>query len=49
MLWKIISITTNVHGIIVPLSGHWIPEEQPQFVIKQLSISLAKIIHTNTK
>jgi pimeloyl-ACP methyl ester carboxylesterase len=26
-----------VHGIIFPLSGHWIPEEQPQFVIKQLA------------
>ena len=28
---------TNVHGIIVPLSGHWIPEEQPQFVFEQLA------------
>ena len=30
------SLATNVSGIIVPLSGHWIPEEQPQFVIDQL-------------
>jgi pimeloyl-ACP methyl ester carboxylesterase len=27
----------NVTGIKVPLSGHWIPEEQPQFVIEQLA------------
>ena len=30
------SLATNVTGITVPLSGHWIPEEQPQFVIDQL-------------
>ena len=30
------ALSTNVKGITVPLSGHWIPEEQPQFVIKQL-------------
>jgi pimeloyl-ACP methyl ester carboxylesterase len=30
-------LAQSVHGIIVPNSGHWIPEEQPQFVIKQLS------------
>jgi pimeloyl-ACP methyl ester carboxylesterase len=29
-------LATNVHGIIVPLSGHWIPEEQPDFVVDQL-------------
>jgi len=27
---------SNVTGITVPLSGHLIPEEQPQFVIDQL-------------
>ena len=32
-----LSLATNVNGIIVPLSGHWIAEEQPQFVIKQLA------------
>ena len=26
----------NVRGITVPLSGHWIPEEQPDFVVDQL-------------
>ena len=26
----------NVQGVIVPNSGHWIPEEQPDFVIKML-------------
>ena len=30
------SLATNVTGITVPLSGHWIPEEQPQFVVDQL-------------
>jgi pimeloyl-ACP methyl ester carboxylesterase len=30
-------IAENVTGIKVPNSGHWIPEEQPQFVIKQLA------------
>jgi len=29
-------LARNVHGIIVPNSGHWIPEEQPEFVIKML-------------
>ncbi len=29
-------LATNVTGITVPLSGHWIPEEQPNFVIEQL-------------
>jgi pimeloyl-ACP methyl ester carboxylesterase len=31
------AMAENVTGIKVPLSGHWIPEEQPQFVIKQLA------------
>jgi pimeloyl-ACP methyl ester carboxylesterase len=31
------ALATNVKGVTVPLSGHWIPEEQPQFVIKQLA------------
>jgi pimeloyl-ACP methyl ester carboxylesterase len=30
-------LAENVQGIIVPNSGHFIPEEQPQFVINQLS------------
>jgi pimeloyl-ACP methyl ester carboxylesterase len=30
------ALATNVTGITVPLSGHWIPEEQPEFVISQL-------------
>jgi pimeloyl-ACP methyl ester carboxylesterase len=29
-------LAQNVQGIIVPNSGHFIPEEQPEFVIKQL-------------
>jgi pimeloyl-ACP methyl ester carboxylesterase len=31
------AMAQNVIGIKVPLSGHFIPEEQPQFVIKQLA------------
>jgi pimeloyl-ACP methyl ester carboxylesterase len=30
------ALATNVHGIIVPFSGHWIPEEQPDFLVDQL-------------
>jgi pimeloyl-ACP methyl ester carboxylesterase len=30
------SLAANVTGITVPLSGHYIPEEQPDFVIKKL-------------
>jgi pimeloyl-ACP methyl ester carboxylesterase len=30
-------LATNVTGITVPLSGHWIPEERPKFVIEQLA------------
>lgn len=26
----------NVTSVTVPLSEHWIPEEQPQFVMEQL-------------
>ena len=29
-------LAQNVQGIIVPNSGHWIPEEQPELVIKML-------------
>jgi pimeloyl-ACP methyl ester carboxylesterase len=30
------ALAANVTGVTVPLSGHWIPEEQPEFVIEQL-------------
>ncbi|HYV52860.1 MAG TPA: alpha/beta hydrolase [Candidatus Eisenbacteria bacterium] len=29
-------LAQNVQGIIVPNSGHWIPEERPDFVIRML-------------
>jgi pimeloyl-ACP methyl ester carboxylesterase len=29
-------LATDVRGGVVPLSGHWIPEEQPDFVVDQL-------------
>jgi len=31
------TLAANVTGVIVPLSGHWMPEEQPKFVIEQLA------------
>src|ERR687890_196961 len=31
-------LAANVKGVTVPLSGHWIPEEQPDFVIEQLAM-----------
>jgi pimeloyl-ACP methyl ester carboxylesterase len=30
-------LATDVRGGVVPDSGHWIPEEQPEFVVKQLT------------
>jgi hypothetical protein len=30
------ALAANVTGVIVPLSGHYIPEEQPDFVVDQL-------------
>ncbi|HEX6283144.1 MAG TPA: alpha/beta hydrolase [Nitrososphaera sp.] len=30
------ALATSVTGVTVPLSAHWIPEEQPEFVIDQL-------------
>jgi pimeloyl-ACP methyl ester carboxylesterase len=30
-------LAQNVEGITVPNSGHYIPEEQPDFVIKELA------------
>jgi pimeloyl-ACP methyl ester carboxylesterase len=29
-------LAANVRGITTPLSGHWIPEEQPDFVVDHL-------------
>lgn len=31
------SLAANVSGGIVPLSGHWIAEERPDFLIKKLT------------
>jgi pimeloyl-ACP methyl ester carboxylesterase len=31
------ALASNVTGVTDPLSGHWIPEEQPQFVMDQLA------------
>jgi pimeloyl-ACP methyl ester carboxylesterase len=30
-------LAQNVTGVKVPLSGHWIPEEQPVFVVNMLN------------
>jgi pimeloyl-ACP methyl ester carboxylesterase len=42
------AVAANVSGVIVPLSGHWIPEEQPQFVITQLSNFFGRNTTTNS-
>jgi pimeloyl-ACP methyl ester carboxylesterase len=34
-------LAQDVRAVIVPNSGHWITEEQPEFVIKQLVNFLA--------
>ena len=36
ILYWMQTLAQNARGVIVPNSGHLIPEEQPQFVIKQL-------------
>jgi pimeloyl-ACP methyl ester carboxylesterase len=36
MLSSMQALAQNVQGITVPLSGHWIPEERPDFAINQL-------------
>jgi hypothetical protein len=35
-LYSIQLLAANVRGITAPLSGHWIPEERPDFVVDQL-------------
>jgi pimeloyl-ACP methyl ester carboxylesterase len=35
-LYGMQALAQNVRGIQVPNSGHWIPEEQPDFVVEQL-------------
>ena len=37
VLDSIRSLAIDVHGGVVPLSGHWIAEEQPDFLIEQLT------------
>ncbi len=44
-----LSLATNVKSIIVPLSGHWIAEEQPQFFIKQIANFFIQNNNTNSK
>ena len=43
------SISTNVRGGIVPLSGHWIAEENPKFLIEQLFNFFGNSTANNTK
>jgi pimeloyl-ACP methyl ester carboxylesterase len=33
-------IATNVSGVVVPNCGHFIPEEHPQELVKQIQASL---------
>jgi pimeloyl-ACP methyl ester carboxylesterase len=41
-------LAENVQGITVPNSGHFIAEEQPQFVINQLSNFFGRNTTTNS-
>jgi len=41
-------LAQDVRAVIVPNSGHWIPEEQPQFVIRQLANFFADSNTTKT-
>jgi hypothetical protein len=36
-LYGMQKLAQNVTGVKVPLSGHWIPEERPDFVISMLN------------
>jgi pimeloyl-ACP methyl ester carboxylesterase len=42
------SLASNVHGVIVPLSGHWTPEERPDFVINELANFFGSSNNNNT-
>jgi NTE family protein len=37
VIYSMEKLVQNVTGIIVPNSGHWIPEEQPKFLVEQLT------------
>jgi hypothetical protein len=37
VIYSMEKLAQNVAGIIVPNSGHWIPEEQPVFLVKLLN------------
>jgi pimeloyl-ACP methyl ester carboxylesterase len=36
-IYSMEKLAQNVTGIVVPNTGHWIPEEQPKFVVEQLT------------
>ena len=37
VLYGMQQVAENVTGMTVPNSGHWIPEEQPKFLVEQLT------------
>jgi pimeloyl-ACP methyl ester carboxylesterase len=41
-LTSIKSLAKNASGDIVPLSGHWIADERPDFLIKELAKFFSK-------
>jgi pimeloyl-ACP methyl ester carboxylesterase len=47
-LYGMQALSQNVTGIQVPNSGHWIPEERPDFVIKLLDTFFGGYTTTNT-
>jgi pimeloyl-ACP methyl ester carboxylesterase len=48
LLYAMKILAQDVKAVIVPNSGHWVPEEQPQFVIKQLANFFAGSNSTKT-
>ena len=41
-------LAQNVQGITIPNSGHWIPEEQPVFLVKSLNKFFSGKIRVST-
>ena len=38
-------VANNVTGITLPNTGHFIPEERPNFLIKQITLVITGIVH----
>jgi pimeloyl-ACP methyl ester carboxylesterase len=47
-IYSMQKLAQNVTGITIPNTGHWIPEEQPEFLVNQLSNFFARNNTTTT-